>query len=77
MAAYTYDQFRKVLKELGFSQVRSRKHETWLLLDPTRPYRKATLKHQKGKTIPVDLFKNMLTQAGSTQEAFARILARS
>ncbi len=29
MAAYTYSQSRRVLPKLGFTCVRSRKHETW------------------------------------------------
>ncbi len=77
MAAYTYDQFRKVIKRLGFFKARSRKHETWLLLDATRPYRKVTVKHQQGKTIPEGLFRNMLAQAGLTQDEFDQVLRGS
>ncbi len=29
MAIYTFDQFRKVLKNLGSEKIRSQKHETW------------------------------------------------
>jgi len=29
MAVYTYSQFRKVLRAVGFVRVRTTKHETW------------------------------------------------
>jgi predicted RNA binding protein YcfA (HicA-like mRNA interferase family) len=75
MAAFTYNDFRKVLARLGFEMKRSRKHETWeKRLPDGRSYR-VSIRHKHGKDIPRWLFHKMLKQAGiESKEEFVRIL---
>lgn len=75
MAVYTYRQFRKVLRKLGFYRDRSRKHEVWLLEEEGRIIRKVVISHQSGRDIPRWLFQRMLKQAGiASEEEFRRLL---
>ena len=70
MATYTYRQFRKVLRNLGFRLVRSKKHESWVrnLKDGTTL--RDRVSHQKGKDIPTKLFHKMLIQAEIDENTF-------
>ncbi len=68
---YTYD-----LKKIGFTLIRSKKHETWhkILEDGTVYYIRVS--HKGNKTIPKWLFSKMLKQAGISREEFEKILGR-
>lgn len=70
MAAYTFDQFRKVLEKLGFEKVRSRKHETWRKVLPNGSVLRVRISHKHGRDIPRWLFYEMLRQAGIDEERF-------
>ena len=74
MAIYTYDQFRKVLKRLGFECIRSKKHETWQKVDDNGIIFYVRVSHKSSKNIPKWLFFKMLAQSGITQDEFERIL---
>ncbi len=74
MASYTYDQFRAVLKSLNFTQVRSRKHETWRKVLSNGAILRVRISHKHGKDIPQWLFHEMLRQAGIDKDEFIRIL---
>ncbi len=74
MASYTYDQFRAVLKSLNFTQVRSRKHETWRKVLPNGAILRVRISHKHGKDIPQWLFHEMLRQAGIDKDEFIKIL---
>ncbi|RKY89260.1 hypothetical protein DRQ15_09180 [candidate division KSB1 bacterium] len=74
MAIYTYDQFRKVLKILGFECIRSKKHETWHKLAEDGTVHYVRISHKGGKGIPKWLFAKMIKQTGITQEEFKEIL---
>jgi predicted RNA binding protein YcfA (HicA-like mRNA interferase family) len=74
MAAYSYNDFRKVLERLGFELIRQHDHETWRKIENNVVYR-VTLSHQSGRDIPRPLFRKMLKQAGvKDEESFTRIL---
>jgi predicted RNA binding protein YcfA (HicA-like mRNA interferase family) len=68
----TYDQFRQVLRKLGYELVRSRKHETWRLKLPDGTERTIRVSHQHGRDIPPPIFAEMLRQAGMTRDEFER-----
>ena len=72
--AYTYDQFRRVLRKLGFQLLRSRKHGTWVRVEPDGTVRRVRVSHQKGKDIPPPVFSAMLRQIGLSRDEFARLL---
>jgi len=75
MAAYTYKDFRKVLRKLGFQLARRRKHETWIKKEQGKPLKIVRVRHQRKKDIPKSLFNEMLKQAGiENEEEFQRIL---
>ena len=75
MAVYTYKDFRKVLRKIGFQRARVRKHETWIKKEPGEPLKIVRVKHQQKKDIPKPLFNEMLKQAGiENEEEFQRIL---
>ncbi len=71
---YTYDQFRRVLRKLGFTMARSKKHETWKKKLPNGQEYTVRISHQRGKDIPQWLFSKMLRQAGLTRDEFERLL---
>ena len=74
MAAYTYQDFRKVLERIGFELVRQHGHETWRKVESGVVFR-VTLSHQHHRDIPRPLFRKILKQAGiDDEEAFMRIL---
>ena len=52
MAAFTYDQFRMVLKRLDFHKIRSRKHETWRKTLPNGTILRVRISHKHKKDIP-------------------------
>jgi predicted RNA binding protein YcfA (HicA-like mRNA interferase family) len=72
--SHTYDQFRRVLSKLGFTVVRSKKHETWRKKLPNGREYTVRISHQHGKDIPQWLFAKMLRQAGLTRDEFERLL---
>lgn len=75
MTVYTYKDFRKVLKKLGFQRARIRKHETWMKEEQGKLLKIVRVKHQRKKDIPKSLFNEMLKQAGiENEEEFQRIL---
>ena len=74
MAVYSYNDFRKVLRKLGFQRVRSRKHEIWYRYTETADF-KVAVSHKRGQDILRWLFHEMLRQAGiESEEEFVRIL---
>lgn len=77
MAKYTYDQFRKVLRGLGFELVRSAKHEVWQRVTSDGAVLRVVVSHQSSRNIPTWLFHLMLKQAGIDLEQFRSELERS
>jgi len=74
MAVYSYNDFRKVLRKLGFQRIRSKKHEIWYRHTETADF-KVGVSHKRGEDIPRWLFHKMLKQAGiESEEEFVRIL---
>ena len=74
MAVYSYNDFRKVLRKLGFQKISSKKHEVWYLYTETADF-KVAVSHKRGEDIPRWLFYEMLKQAGiESEEEFVRIL---
>jgi len=71
---HTYDQFRRVLQKVGFTLLRSRKHETWVRILPDGTIKRIRISHQHGKDIPKSVFAEMLRQAGLTREEFDKLL---
>lgn len=67
---YTFRQFRKVLRRLGFSRIRSRKHETWRKVLPGGTILQVRISHRHKRDIPKWLFYEMLRQAGIDEETF-------
>lgn len=74
MASYTYDDFRKVLRNLGFEEMRKRKHETWRKVLPNGDILRVRISHKHGSDISKWLFYEMLRQAGLNEEEFRKIL---
>ncbi|MFA0735193.1 MAG: hypothetical protein OGMRLDGQ_001693 [Candidatus Fervidibacter sp.] len=72
--AYTYDQFRRVLRKAGFQLLRSGKHEIWRRIEPDGTKRRVPISHQHGKEIPDWLFAKMLRQAGLSRKEFEQLL---
>jgi len=72
--AYTYDQFRQVLRKAGFQLIRSGKHEVWAKVEPDGTVYKVSISHQHGRDIPNWLFAKMLRQAGLSKDEFERWL---
>ncbi|MFA0733185.1 MAG: hypothetical protein LKKZDAJK_002333 [Candidatus Fervidibacter sp.] len=72
--AYTYDQFRQVLRKAGFQLIRSGKHEVWAKVEPDGTVYKVPISHQHGRDIPNWLFAKMLRQAGLSKDEFERWL---
>jgi predicted RNA binding protein YcfA (HicA-like mRNA interferase family) len=67
---YTFRQFRKVLRRLGFSKIRSRKHETWRKVLPNGTILQVRISHRHKQDIPKWLFYEMLRQAGIDETTF-------
>ncbi len=74
MAGYRFDQFRKVLRVLGFEKVRSRKHETWRKVLANGTILRVRISHQHGRDIPRWLFYEMLRQTGIDEEKFRELM---
>ncbi len=72
--AYTYDEFRTVLRKAGFTMTRSRKHETWVKVDNDGTVHKVRVSHQHGRDISARLLSKMLRQAGLTRSEFDDLL---
>ena len=70
MAAYTYNDVRKVLKKIDFKLVRSRKHETWEKILNNGIVLQVRLSHKGKRIIPKGLFREILRQMGLSQEVF-------
>ena len=74
MAVYSYNDFRKVLRRLGFEQIRSKKHEIWYRHTEAADF-KVAVSHKRSKDISRWVFHKMLKQAGiESEEEFVRIL---
>jgi len=76
MAIYTFNEFREVLKKLGFEKVRSQKHEAWRKILPNGSILRVRISHQSKKDIPKWLFYEMLRQAGIDEIQFREVLHR-
>ncbi len=74
MASFTYDNFRTVLKRIGFEKLRSEKHETWRKILPSGAILRVRISHLHKRDIPRWLFHEMLRQAGLSLEEFRRVL---
>ncbi|MCX7968652.1 MAG: type II toxin-antitoxin system HicA family toxin [Armatimonadetes bacterium] len=74
--AYTYDQFRQVLRKAGFELRSSGKHEVWRRIEPDGSKRRVIISHshQHGKDIPTWLFAKMLRQSGFSRDEFEKLL---
>ncbi len=76
MAIYTYDDVRYVLKNLDFSKVRSKKHETWEKILEDGIILQVRISHKGKRDIPKGTFKEMLRQAGIDEKTFRELLGR-
>jgi predicted RNA binding protein YcfA (HicA-like mRNA interferase family) len=76
MAIYTYDDMRYVLKNLDFSKVRSKKHETWEKILEDGIILQVRISHKGKRDIPKGTFKEMLRQAGIDEKTFRALLGR-
>ena len=76
MAIYTFNDFRKVLRNLGFEKIRSRKHETWHKILHDGTILRVRISHKAGKDIPKWLFYEMLRQTGIDEVRFRELLGR-
>jgi len=74
MAIYTYSQFRKVLRKLGFACIRRRKHETWEKILEDGTILQVRLSHKGNRDIPRSLFYELLRQAGIDEGTFRELL---
>lgn len=74
MATYTFNEFRRVLRKLGFTKIRSRKHETWHKVLPSGAVLRIRVSHRQGKDIPHWLSHEMLRQAGIDERYFKELL---
>ncbi len=76
MAPYSYDEFRRVLRRLGFEKIRSGKHEIWRKVLPDGTILRVALSHKHGRDIPKWLFYELLRQAGIDEATFRKLLRR-
>ncbi len=76
MAIYTYDDMRYVLKNLDFSKVRSKKHETWEKILEDGTILQVRISHKGKRDIPKGTFKEMLRQAGIDEKTFRELLGK-
>jgi predicted RNA binding protein YcfA (HicA-like mRNA interferase family) len=76
MAIYTYDDMRYVLKNLDFSKVRSKKHETWEKILEDGIILQVRISHKGKRDIPKGTFKEMLRQAGIDEKTFRELSGR-
>lgn len=76
MAIYTYDNMRSVLKRLGFSKPRSRKHETWEKILDNDTVLQVRPSHKGKRDIPKGTFNEMLRQAGIDEKTFKELLKK-
>jgi len=76
MAIYTYDDMRYVLRNLDFSKVRSKKHETWEKILGDGTILQVRISHKGKRDIPKGTFKEMLRQAGIDEKTFRELLGR-
>lgn len=74
MAIYTFNDFRKILRILGFEKIRSRKHETWRKTLDDGTILRVRINHKADKDIPRWLFYEMLRQAGIDERRFQKLL---
>ena len=74
MAVYRFDQFRKVLRVLGFAKIRSRKHATWRKVLVNGTILRVRISHKHGRDIPRWLFYEMLRQAGINEKKFRELM---
>jgi predicted RNA binding protein YcfA (HicA-like mRNA interferase family) len=72
--AYSYDDFRTVLRKAGFTMTRSKKHETWRKKLDDGTECTVRVSHQHGRDIPAPLLSKMLRQAGLTRSEFDDLL---
>ena len=75
MATYTFNDFRKVLRKLGFEYLRSAKHDIWRRVLGNKTILRVTISHKAGRDIPKWLFYEMLRQAGIDEALFRKLLA--
>lgn len=76
MAIYSYNDMRYVLKKLGFTLIRIRKHETWENILDNGVILQVRLSHKGKRDIPKGTFHELLRQAGLNEELFREILGR-
>lgn len=76
MAIYAYDDMRYVLKNLDFSKVRSKKHETWEKILEDGIILQVRISHKGKRDIPKGTFKEMLRQTGIDEKTFRELLGR-
>jgi predicted RNA binding protein YcfA (HicA-like mRNA interferase family) len=67
---------RYVLKNLDFSKVRSKKHETWEKILEDGIILQVRISHKGKRDIPKGTFKEMLRQAGIDEKTFRELLGR-
>lgn len=71
---YTFREFRRVLRHLGFDVIRQSKHEVWRKTQPDGSILRVDLSHKSGEDIGRRLFAAMCRQAGITPREFAQLL---
>jgi len=63
----TYREFREVLRKVGFTLERSRKHEIWKRKEPDGSERTVVLSHQHGRDHPNQTFSPPASPGGFGQ----------
>ena len=67
---------RYFLRNLDFSKVRSKKHETWEKILEGGIILQVRISHKGKRDIPKGTFKEMLRQAGIDEKTFRELLGR-
>ncbi len=74
MGTYSYNQLRKALRKSGFTEVRSRKHETWEKVLESGEILQVRLSHKGHRDIPKGTFYEILRQMGITEFELKELL---
>ena len=72
-----WSEYRKVIDRNGFTLVRSKKHETWVLRDEeNRIVAHTTVSHGNAQIRDKTFFKALLKQCKKTEKHFYEVLKR-
>ena len=74
MPTSSYDDFRRVLRKLGFILQRAKKHEWWVRRTPDGRTYRVPVSRKRHQDIPRLLFNRMLRQVGIDEQTFRNTL---